>query len=69
MFAPSMGHGCAEKSAQLAAALAPIAMAAGARFVDAGALPGVEVHPLDGMHLTCEAHTALAQGLAAQLKK
>jgi lysophospholipase L1-like esterase len=69
MFASAMGRGCAEKSVELGAALEPIALAAGARFIDAGTLPGVEVHPLDGMHLTCEAHTALAQGLAAQLKR
>lgn len=64
MFRDEMGAGCDEKAAALAAALRPLALAAGARFADAAAFPGVCVHPLDGMHLTREAHAALAAGLA-----
>lgn len=33
-----------------------------------GACPGVEVHPLDGIHLTRSAHAALAQALVEVLK-
>ena len=39
-----------------------------ARFLDAGRVPGVEVHPLDGIHLTRSAHAALAQALVEVLK-
>ncbi len=65
----SMGRGCDEKSRQLAAEFARIAQQKGCRFADAFALPGMEVHPLDGIHLTANAHAALAQGLAPLLEK
>lgn len=67
MFREEMGAGCAERSAGIAAALAPLAAQAGVRFLDAGRIPGVGVHPLDGMHLTREAHAALAEALAKVL--
>lgn len=66
-FRDDMGVGCDLRAAGLAAELAPLAKQAGARFLDAGRIPGVAVHPLDGMHLTCEAHAALAQALAREL--
>ncbi|MEG0768412.1 MAG: GDSL-type esterase/lipase family protein [Ruthenibacterium sp.] len=68
MFCDEMGVGCAEKSAALAGELALVAAAKGIRFLDAGDIPGVGVHPLDGMHLTREAHAALADALAAALR-
>ena len=35
----------------------------GVRFLDANTLPGAVCSPVDGMHMTKEAHRALAQGL------
>lgn len=67
MFGPIMGAGCALRAAGLAEEFAKVAAARGCRFLDAGQLPGAGVHPLDGMHLTREAHAALAEGLAALL--
>ena len=68
MFRAAMGVGCAEKAAALAGELAPVAARLGARFLDAGRVAGVGVHPLDGMHLTREAHAALAGALVEALK-
>lgn len=68
VFHEAMGDGCAERAAGLAAALEPLAKDAGARFLDAGRIPGVENSPLDGMHLTQSAHAALAAALAAALR-
>lgn len=67
MFAEQMGPGCDVRAAGLADALEPMAREAGLRFFDAGRVPGVEVHPLDGMHLTREAHAALADALVKEL--
>ena len=67
MFHGAMGDGCAEKAAALAEQLAPLARGLGCRFLDAGRVPGVVCHPLDGMHLTREAHAALGRAVAAAL--
>ena len=58
----------AEKAAALAQELEPVVLQLGARFLDAGRVPGVEVHPLDGIHLTRSAHAALAQALVEVVK-
>lgn len=68
VFYEAMGDGCDKRSAPLAEKLAPMAMAAGLRFLDAGRVPGVVTSPLDGMHLTKEAHAALAEALAGTLR-
>lgn len=68
MFAEEMGRGCAVRAAGLAAQYQKVARAAGCRFLDAGQIPGVQVHVLDGMHLTSGAHAALAGALAELLK-
>lgn len=69
MFGDTMGDGCDERAAALAAALQPLlAELPNVRFVDAAHFPGVETHPLDGVHLTAEAHLALANALAEELR-
>ena len=68
VFRNALGGGCAEKAAALAQELEPVVLQLGARFLDAGRVPGVEVHPLDGIHLTRSAHAALAQALVEVLK-
>lgn len=68
MFAQAMGTGCSARAAGLAEVYAQAAREKGARFLDAGALAGVCVHPLDGMHLTRASHSALAQALVPLLK-
>lgn len=67
-FGHEMGRGCDERTAALAGRLAPmLAELPGVRFLDAGQLPGVVCHELDGMHLTRAAHARLAEALAAEL--
>lgn len=68
VFYEAMGEGCAARSAALASRLEPMAKDAGARFLDAGKIPGVVNSPLDGMHLTKAAHAALAAALAQTLR-
>lgn len=69
LFGQEMGAGCDVRAAALAGALEPLLKPLpGVRFLDAGKIPGVEPHPLDGMHLTNGAHAALAQALARELK-
>lgn len=63
-FAREMGRDCDVKTAELAGFLGTLATANGFRFLDAEHIPGVEMHPLDGMHLTGPAHIALAGALA-----
>lgn len=63
----TLGEGCDRKTAELAEALAPKVLAAGIRFLDAGQIPGMSVHPVDGTHLTAQAHLALADALAEAL--
>lgn len=68
MFAGDMGVGCDEKAAALGSEFEKIAHLKGCRFLNANTIPGVGVHPLDGMHLTPEAHIALADRLAELLR-
>ena len=52
----------------IAARLAPMLQGLpGVRFLDANTLPGAVCSPVDGMHMTKEAHRALAQGLYREL--
>lgn len=70
LFGESMGPDCDQKAAALAGALAPLlAPLPGVRLLDAGTLPGVVTHPLDGMHLTADAHRALANALAKEIQR
>lgn len=69
-FKEEMGPGCHERSAGLAAQLEPmLAGLPGVRFLDANTLPGAECSPIDGMHMTLEAHKTLAQALKNALTK
>ena len=64
IFREEMGPGCHERCAGIAARLAPMLQGLpGVRFLDANTLPGAVCSPVDGMHMTKEAHRALAQGL------
>lgn len=63
LYRDSMGSGCSEKSRQLAGKFAELTQQKGCRFADAGTFPGICVNPLDGIHLTAEAHLALAKAL------
>ena len=70
IFKDEMGPGCDVRSAALAGELAPLlAELPNVRFLDAGKISGVGCHPKDGMHLTREAHAALAAALAEELQK
>lgn len=62
--ANEMGHGCAEKSEQLAFYYEKTAQLTGCHFLDAGKIPGIKMHPNDCMHLTKESHRLLAEALA-----
>lgn len=65
VFAEEMGAGCAEKSTALAAYYQQTAERLGCHFLDAGSIPGIQMHPRDCMHLSAESHTLLAKRLAA----
>lgn len=68
IFREEMGPGCHERCAGIAARLAPMLQGLpGVRFLDANTLPGAVCSPVDGMHMTKEAHRALAQGLYREL--
>ncbi|MEM9428920.1 MAG: SGNH/GDSL hydrolase family protein [Pseudomonadota bacterium] len=60
--------GGAQKSRALAPHLARIAEEHGAAFLDAGGVVGVEVDPLDGIHLTEAAAGVLGRAIAQTLK-
>ena len=62
-----MGELCAEKSRELAPLFARTAKICGADFLDAGTIPGVEMYPYDYMHLSPDAHRALAGELAKRI--
>ena len=65
IFCGEMGPGCDERSAALAAEREKLlAGRPGVRFFDANTVPGVAYTPIDGMHLTAEAHGALAEAIA-----
>ena len=63
-FREEMGPGCHERCAGIAAQLEPMLKdLPGVRFLDANLLPGAGCSPVDGMHLTPEAHKAVAEAL------
>ena len=67
-FRDEMGPGCHERCAGIAAQLEPMLQGIpGVRFLDANRLPGAGCSPLDGMHLTVEAHKAVAEALQKAL--
>lgn len=68
VFGQGMGERCDIRAEGLARCLAQEAATRGIRFLDAGSVPGVETHPMDGMHLTADAHRALAQAIADVLR-
>ncbi len=59
-----MGSGCVEKSRELAFYYERTAQLTGCSFLDAGTIPGIQMHPNDHMHLTAESHRLLAEKLA-----
>lgn len=59
-----MGHGCAEKSRELAFYYERTANLTHCHFLDAGKISGIRMHPNDYMHLTEESHDLLAKALA-----
>ena len=64
IFKDAMGTGCHERCAGIAAQLEPMLKdLPGVRFLDANLLPGAGCSPVDGMHLTPEAHKAVAEAL------
>lgn len=65
--AGEMGELCAEKSRELAPLFERTAKLCGADFLDAGTIPGVEMYPYDYMHLSPDAHRALAGELAKRI--
>lgn len=67
MFHGAMGDGCDKKASALGPIFHAVAERTGCRFWDAASVPGVSVSPLDGMHLTGEAHLALAKALVPYL--
>ncbi|MEG0878457.1 MAG: GDSL-type esterase/lipase family protein [Oscillospiraceae bacterium] len=67
IFGAEMGIGCHEKSAALGEEYRRIAGLADCHFIDAALLPNVVMSEIDGMHLTPEAHAALAKGIADKL--
>ncbi len=68
IFREEMGPGCHERCAGIPAQLAPkLAELPGVRFLDANTLPGAGCSPIDGMHLTAQAHKVLAEALQQAL--
>lgn len=61
---PEMGKDCLEKSKALAPLYEEVAKRLGCHFLDAATIPGVEMAPYDHMHLSLNAHKALAEKLA-----
>lgn len=59
-----MGNGCVEKSRALAPLYEATAKLKKVHFIDAGSIEGVEMYPYDHMHLSLDAHRALADYLA-----
>lgn len=65
----SMGRECAEKSEGLAAEYAIVAELMGCHYMDANQVITVAPNPVDGMHLTPEAHRQLAEALTQKIKE
>ncbi len=68
IFKDEMGPGCHERCAGIAAEVAPrLRDIPHVRFLDANTLPGAECSPIDGMHMTLQAHKVLAEALQKEL--
>ncbi len=63
----TMGGGCAEKSAGLAAEFEKIAVLMGCHFMDADEVITAPTNDVDYMHLTMEGHSQLADALAKKI--
>lgn len=61
--------GATETSRWIAPHLEAAAERLGAAFLDAGAVSGAEVDPVDGIHLTEAAHAALGQAVAHRVQE
>lgn len=59
-----MGQGCVEKSEGLADTYEQIAKLLNCHFLNAGAIPGIKMNPIDLMHLNKESHLLLATELS-----
>lgn len=68
IFKNAMGTGCDVRSKGLAAELEAACKNAGFDFLNANNINGVENHPIDSMHLSASAHSALAKALYEILK-
>lgn len=62
-----MGEKCIEKSRLLAPLYEEIANRLGCRFLDAGAIEGIQMNTIDYMHLTADSHRRLAETLKDKL--
>ncbi len=62
-----MGRGCAEKSADLVHYYEQTAKLTGCHFMDAGQIPGIQMHPNDYMHLDEKSHDLLAHRLSEMI--
>lgn len=62
-FAAEMGPGCDFKSLELAPTLEMVAEELQIKYLNAGKIPGIRMHELDGMHLTADSHRLLAEKL------
>lgn len=63
-----MGRGCDTKSQQLPRCYQEVCAEKGVAFLDAGAIPGMGMSPLDGMHLSRESNRLLAGALFDMLR-
>lgn len=63
--ANTMGKHCSEKSKDLAFYYQRTASLLNCHFLDAGSIPGMQVHPNDSMHLTKKSHDILANKLSS----
>lgn len=69
MFGSEMGPGCSEKSAALAPLYKNVAELTHCHFLDGGSVDGVVMGEACEMHLSKEAHAALAQALAERIRQ
>ena len=67
--ADEMGAKCVEKSRKLAKEFKDVAGRLGCHFLDADSIPGVEMYPYDGMHLSLDSHRIFAEYLAELIPK
>lgn len=69
LFGESMGDGCSKKSRELPALLKDMARRQRIDFLDLNEMPGVEFSNKDFMHLSEEAHEALANVVEAWIRQ